>query len=74
MRTPPMARFPKLTVLITAMVVGALVRSNQTAAGEGDWVQFRHDRALTGRTAPQGPYPPAGREMETVRRRARDPA
>jgi len=37
-----------------ALVIGILVSSIQAGEGQGEWLQFRHDRALTGRTSLTG--------------------
>ena len=36
------------------VVIGVLVASVQAGEGQGEWLQFRHDRALTGRTSLTG--------------------
>ena len=40
--------------MTVATVIGILVASIQAGEGKGEWLQFRHDRALTGRTSSTG--------------------
>ena len=47
-----MARFP--VSMAIAMMFGVLVSPIQAGESPGEWLQFRHDRALTGRTSLTG--------------------
>ena len=49
-----MARLNGSMTMTTAFVIGVLGTSIQAGEGRGEWLQFRHDRALTGRTSLTG--------------------